>query len=185
MKLLSTIIFLTLTTLLLILSDNLSAQNPRTQSSGIYGLTELNLGYGLQGDVQPNDIGFAGLSALGGYWFTKSLTAGLGTGILAYNGSNAVPLYFEAGYFLREFGLGKMRIFLKADAGLLFRLNGNVDPLRVYVNPSVGLLIPISWQKDISVSLGYFTQYEQKLNVTDTPYQLTNFINAKIGLRFY
>jgi len=185
MKHLSATIFLTLTTLLLLISDNLSAQNPRTQSSGIYGLTELNLGYGLQGDVQPNYIGYTGLTALGGYWFTKSLTAGLGTGILAYNGSNAVPLYFEAGYFFREFGLGKMRIFLKADAGLLFRLNGNVDPVRFYGNPSVGMLIPISWQKDISVSLGYFTQYEQRLSEATTTYQLTNFINAKIGLRFY
>ena len=179
------IVILTLTALVFVSSGEIMAQNARGQSTGLYGLTELTVGYGLQGDVQPNEIGFTGLSVLGGYWLTKSLSAGLGAGILAYNGSNAVPLYFEAGYAFKEFGLGKMRLFIKADGGVLARLNGDVDAMRLFGNPSAGMLIPVAYHKEISVSLGYFTQYEQKLIDTKMQYQLTNFINAKIGLRFY
>jgi hypothetical protein len=96
-----------------------------------------------------------------------------------------VPFYLEGGYSFKEAGLGKMRFFLKADAGVLLRLNGEVDPARVFGNPQAGILIPVAYQKELSVSLGYFAQYEQKQQETSSQYQLTNFINAKVGLRFY
>lgn len=166
-------------------TKDLSAQSRHLSSDGVYNLTELNLGYGLQGNVQPNEIGFTGISTLVGYWLTRSLSAGLGAGILAYNGSNAIPLYFEGGYYFRPFGLGKTRFFIKADAGLLFRLNGDVEPVRVFGNPNAGLQIPLARHKDISISLGFFSQFEQKLQNNYQQYQLTNFVNAKVGLRFY
>lgn len=166
-------------------SGSISAQTYRYQSSGVYNLTELHIGYGLQGDVQPNEIGFTGLTTMAGYTFTRSLAAGLGAGILAYNGSNVVPLYFDGGYYFKNFGLGKMRIFIKADAGLLFRLNGEVSPTRFFGNPAAGILIPVARRKEISVSFGIFTQYDPN-NLDNTQQsQLTNFINARIGLRFY
>lgn len=161
------------------------AQVSQPQTRGVYGLTELHIGYGLQGVVQKNEIGFTGLSALMGYTFTKTLSAGVGAGILAYNGSNAVPVFVEGGYTLKPVGLGKMRFFVKADAGMLLKLNGNVDAARVFASPQAGILIPVAYHKELSLSFGLFSQYEQNKTEAGMPTQLTNFLNAKIGLRFY
>ena len=185
MKFHSLISILALTILSYVSPGEAVAQVSRPQTRGMYGLAELQVGYGLQGNVQPNEIGFTGLSLLAGYSFTQSLSGGVGVGIQAYNGSNAVPFYLEGGYSFKEAGLGKMRFFLKADAGVLLRLNGEVDQARVFGNPQAGILIPVAYQKELSVSLGFFTQYEQKQQEASSQYQLTNFINAKIGLRFY
>jgi hypothetical protein len=172
----------TLTTLIFTSLGEISAQSFRSQNSGLYGLAELHFGYGLQGNVEPNLIGFTGITGIAGYSFTRSISVGAGTGIFAYNGSNAVPLFFEGGYSFREFGLGKMRFFLKADAGLLIRLNGDVAPARIFGNPLAGLTIPVANRKEISVSLGFFTQYDPNYSNQS---QFANFLNAKIGLRFY
>lgn len=179
------IIILSLAILIFASLGNLAAQNYRYQSKGIYSLSELNIGYGLQGDVEPNQIGFSGLTTMAGYTFTRSLAAGVGVGILAYNGSNAIPLYLDGGYYFKNFGIGKMRFFIKADAGVLFRLNGEVSPTRYFGNPAGGLLIPIARHKEISVSFGIFTQYDPTVQDNTQQRQLTNFINAKIGLRVY
>jgi len=151
----------------------------------MYGLTELNLGFGLQGDVQANQIGFTGLSALAGYWLTPKVTAGLGVGFLGYNGSGSVPLFLEGGYYFDEFGLGKMRFFLKADAGILIGVTGDIPAMRAFGNPCLGLQLPISRSKEISVSLGFYSQMDQITTDNTQSNQLTNFINGKIGLRFY
>jgi hypothetical protein len=185
MKLYSYFSILIPVVMMLILPAEVMAQVTRPQSKGMYGLTELQVGYGLQGNVQPNEIGFTGLSLLAGYSFTQSFSGGVGVGIQAYNGSNAVPVYLEGGYSFKEAGLGKMRFFVKADAGVLIRVNGEVDQARVFGNPQAGILIPVAYHKELSVSLGFFSQWEQKPQETSSQYQLTNFINAKIGLRFY
>jgi hypothetical protein len=178
------IFILVLTMLIFISSRSISAQSYRYQAKGIYNLSELHIGYGLQGDVEPNKIGFAGLSTMAGYTFTRSLAAGVGAGFIAYNGSNAVPVFLEGGYYFGNFGIGKMRFFVKADAGLLIRVNGDISPTRYYGNPAAGLLIPVASHKEISVSLGVFTQWDPD-NTDNTQNQLTNFINAKVGLRIY
>lgn len=185
MKISIIFIILTLSSLVLAPAGKLSAQTSRTSSGGMYGLTELNLGFGLQGDVQANQIGFAGLSALAGYWISPKVSAGLGVGFLGYNGSKSVPIYLEGGYYFDEFGLGKMRFFVKADAGILTRVTGEIPALRAFANPSVGLQLPISRRKEISVSLGFFTQMDQITQDNTQSNQLSNFINGKIGLRFY
>jgi hypothetical protein len=185
MKLYSYFCILIPAVMIFIIPFETKAQVTRPQSKGAYGLTELQVGYGLQGNVQPNEIGFTGLSLLAGYTFTQSFSGGIGVGIQAYNGSNAVPVYIESGYCFEEIGLGKMRFFLKADAGVLIRLNGEVDQARVFGNPQAGILIPVAYHKELSVSLGFFTQWEQKQQEASSQYQLTNFINAKVGLRFY
>lgn len=161
------------------------AQRSHTASSGMYGLTELNLGFGLQGDTQANQIGFTGVSALAGYWLAPNVTAGLGVGILGYNGSGSVPLYFEAGYYFNEFGLGKVRFFIKANAGTLIGVKGDIPPARFFGNPCVGLQLPISRTKEISVSLGFFTQMDEVTKDNIKTSQLTNFLNGKIGLRLF
>ena len=176
---------LTVTLLVIALTGKVNAQTAHTPSSGMYGLTELNLGFGLQGDVQANQIGFTGLSALAGYWLNPKVSAGVGTGFLGYNGSGVVPLFLEGGYYFDEFGLGKMRFFLKADAGILIGVTGDIPAIRIFGNPSVGLQLPISRTKEISVSLGFFTQLDQITQGNIQSNQLSNFINGKIGLRFY
>lgn len=179
------LIFLTLTLLVFSPAEKVSAQTAHTPSTGMYGLTELTLGYGLQGDVQANQIGFTGISALAGYWINPKLSAGLGTGFLGYNGSGVVPLFLEGGYYFDEFGLGKMRFFLKADAGILIGVTGDIPAIRVFGNPCVGLQLPVSRTKELSVSLGFFTQMDQINQGNIQSNQLSNFINGKIGLRFY
>ena len=190
------IVILTLTTLLVLSSGEISAQNRRNhifdipthkaaRSTGLFDLTEVSIGFGLQGNVQPNEVGFTGLTTLIGYWFTPAVPVGIGTGILAYNGSNCMPLYIESGYYFDEFGMGKMSLFIKADAGLLFRLNGNIAPTRVYGNPSIGMLVPVFKRKEISFSVGFWTQWETDVKYDVDQNEFNHFITAKVGFRFY
>lgn len=173
-------------TLLIFASTGKSlAQNYRFEPKELFNLTELNIGYGLQGDVEPNEIGFSGLSTLIGYTLSHYWTTGLGVGIFAYNGSNCVPLYAEGAYRFNSFGLGKMRFFIKGDGGILIRLNGDVSPTRFYGNPAVGMLVPIARHKEISISLGWFAQWDPNNTDETKQGQLTDFINAKVGLRIY
>ncbi|HNW54028.1 MAG TPA: hypothetical protein PKN21_07140, partial [Bacteroidales bacterium] len=79
------ICILALTILSFVSPKEAVAQVSRPQTRGMYGLAELQVGYGLQGNVQPNEIGFTGLSLLAGYSFTQSLSGGVGVGIQAYN----------------------------------------------------------------------------------------------------
>lgn len=185
MKIITLFISLALSLLVFAPTATVSAQTAHTPNSGMYGLIDLNLGFGLQGNVEANQIGFAGLNAMAGYWISPNVAAGVGAGFLGYNGSGSIPLYLEGGYYFEEFGLGKMRFFLKADAGILIGVTGDIPAVRVFGNPCVGLQLPISRTKEISVSLGFFTQLDQITQDNTQSNQLTNFINGKIGLRFY
>ena len=195
MKNIFIVAILTLTTFVFSSFGKISAQSYRNPSRGIYDLTEVNLGYGLQGDTQPNVVGYSGLTTLLGYWFNPKVAGGAGVGIFAYNGSNAVPVYLEGGYYFNEFGLGKMRFFFKADAGLLLRINSssaqtsfwgdpNIPQTRFIGNPLAGIMIPIGHHKDVSISLGFYTQWDPN-NQDNTQNSFVNFINAKVGVRFY
>ena len=179
------IIIFILTTLIFISLKDACAQNSRFEKKKIYNLSELTIGYGFQGDVEPNQIAFTGITSMAGYSFSSAGGLGIGSGILAYNGSYSIPLYLEGGYYFREFGLGKMRFFAKADAGALFRLNGDIPPTRFFANPLGGMLIPVARHKEVSISLGFFTQWNP--NYEDYPEQneFDYFFNAKLGLRFF
>jgi hypothetical protein len=179
------IIIFILSALILISFEDIYAQNSRIEKRKIYNLTELNIGYGLQGNVEPNVIAFTGITTLAGYSFSSSGGMGIGSGIFAFNGSYSVPLYLEGGYYFKEFGLGKMRFFAKADAGANFRLNGDIPPTRFFVNPLGGILIPVARHEEVSVSFGFFTQWNPNYQDYSGQNQFDNFINAKFGLRFF
>jgi hypothetical protein len=147
-------------------------------SKGFYDITEFHVGYGLQGTEQADIVGRTGITTVAGYRFNHTLAAGLGTGLAAYNGGTSIPLYAEGGCYFGEFGLAKLRPFITADAGVLFPFYGDNTGTRIFGNPSVGLRIPMFSKKDISVSVGLFTQREKDGN-------LNNFINVKIGMMFF
>jgi len=185
MKKLFIIVFLTLTLVYLFSSGKVVAQSSHVKYRGMYFQPELNIGFGLQGELQPNEIGFAGLNATVGNWFSKKVTGGAGIGIQAFNGSNTVPLYLQGGYYFDEWGLGNLRFFARADAGLLFKLNGEVAPTRVFGNPSVGLLIPVARRRMVSFSLGFYSQWENKQSFDINQNDFNNFLNLKIGMLFF
>ena len=156
----------------------------RGKTSGFYNLTELTIGFGLQGYSQlayrPHNtkVACASISTMVGFWFTPSFTAGLGIGLMTYNYTNTVPAFLEAGYYFNEFGLSILRPFIKVDGGILYRLNGNIAQVRTFANPTAGLLIPVKNHLKLSVAAGYMTQWQSKS-------QAENFVTARVGLIFY
>jgi hypothetical protein len=144
----------------------------------IYVLTEMNLGYGAHYLDQPYEIRQAGISSLFGYRFSRALAVGLGAGLESYNSGLLAPLYFEAQFYPNRLTYGSVKPVISGATGYMVFLNGTETNINFFVNPSAGLLIPISFRSSLLVSVGVFTQWE--LGV-----QRYSFLNAKIGWLFY
>jgi len=187
MKQVFIISILTLTLLLYISPGEIAAQNnrvTRVRYEGMFVHPELNVGYGLQGNLEPHEISFAGFNTTAGYWFNQSVTGGIGVGLQAYNWSNTAPVYLQGGYYFNELGYGFFRFFLKLDAGLIIKLNGQVAPWRVFGNPSAGFIIPVARRRLVAFSLGYYTQWENAEEYDYGQNEYNSFINLKIGMPF-
>jgi hypothetical protein len=144
----------------------------------IYSLTEVNLGYGAHYLDQPYEIRQAGVSTMFGYRFSRALAVGLGAGLESYNSGLLAPLYFEAQFYPNRLTYGSVKPVITGATGYMVFVNGTETNINFFVNPSAGLLIPISYRSSFLVTVGVFTQWELSV-------ERYSFLNAKIGWLFY
>jgi hypothetical protein len=151
--------------------------------AGLYNITEGQYGIGLFVIDYPYSHYFAGATTALGWRFGSGFALGGGTGFLKYNEGYTVPLYADMRYFL---GGQKVKFFVAMPVGLLMNFDNFRDYSRIFGNPSVGLIVPVSGKTHLSFSTGLFTQIDREIfdNAEFNAPWHDSFINLKLGLLF-
>lgn len=151
--------------------------------AGLYNLTEAHYGFGLDVIDPPFTNHYAGVTTAFGWKFGGGFALGGGTGYLDYNEGYTIPLYADIRYFM---GKQRVKFFVAFPAGFLMNFDNFEDYSRVFGNPSLGLIVPLSAKTHLSFSSGLFTQINRKL-IDDPDFSAAwhdSFINLKLGLLF-
>jgi hypothetical protein len=155
-------ILLTLATLLII-TLHASAQEMVTPNKpfetfsstpGYMTINEISLGYGLSERDLPYEGSFAGFTTIHGYQINKSFSAGLGTGVIFYNGGTLVPLLFDFRYNIK---IAKITPYLWGDGGLLLDPSA-ISSTKLYINPGAGARYAFSRKVAMNLGVGFWTQ---------------------------
>lgn len=155
-------------------------------SSGFYNLTEVTYGFGLEVITTPFSHNHVGITTVNGLKFSNGFALGLGVGFLQYNYSDdnkgwMLPVYGDARYFI---GRQKNKFFVAADGGFLFNFEDFKEHARYFVNPQVGMIIPVAKSTHLSVAAGLYTQYDYDFFNRPDEGIRDSFINLKLGLLF-
>jgi hypothetical protein len=160
-----------------------TAQPVNVIGGGMYNITEGHYGFGLSEIDPPYSNHFAGVTTAFGWRFGGGLAAGGGTGFLKYNGGYTIPLYADLRYFM---GKQRNKFFIAIPGGFLLNFDNFKDYSRVFVNPSAGIIVPVTKNTHLSFSAGLFTQIDRDVfaDRDTSPYWRDSFLNMKLGLLF-
>jgi hypothetical protein len=141
---------------------------------GFFNITEISGGIGIYQVNRDYAKSLLNLTTIGGFGLSKHLTAGVGIGFAFYNGGNLQPLFADLRYF---FKLGKTRLFVSADGGILLN-SGKTETGRKYiVSPGAGVLLPLTDNLGLNIGASLYTQLMEGMDHD-------SFINAKAGITF-
>jgi hypothetical protein len=154
-------------------------------SGGYYNLTEATYALGLGITSTPFSYNHFGVTTVNGWRFAKGLAFGVGVGYLNYdygqdNAGWMLPVYGDVRYFI---GQQKNKFFVMADGGLLVNFKDFKDNGRYFLNPGLGIIIPLTKSAQLSFSAGLYTQYDYNFTKKESGYR-DSFINMKLGLLF-
>mgnify|MGYP000896487432 CR=1 FL=1 len=150
-------------------------------SGGMYSITEVHYGFGLQIIEPPFAHYYTGATSAIGWRLRGGLAIGAGTGFLKYNEGYTVPLYADLRYFM---GRQRVKFFFAMPAGFLFNFDNFRDNSKIFGNPSLGLIVPVFKNTHLSFSTGLFTQIDREIfddPSFNSPWH-DSFINLKLGL---
>jgi len=150
-------------------------------SGGMYSITEVHYGFGLEIIEPPFAHYYAGATTAIGWRLRGGLAIGAGAGFLKYNDGYTVPLYADLRYFM---GRQRVRFFFAMPAGFLFNFDNFRDNSKIFGNPSLGLIVPVFKNTHLSFSTGLFTQIDREIFDDpgfNGPWH-DSFINLKLGL---
>lgn len=151
--------------------------------AGLYSITEGQYGFGLFIVDYPFAHHVAGVTSAIGWRFGSGFAIGGGTGFLKYNEGYTVPLYADLRYFM---GNQRVRFFISMPAGFMLNFENFRDYSKIFANPGIGLLVPVSRNTQLSFSTGLMTQIDREIfddPSFDGPWH-DSFINLKLGLLF-
>ena len=154
-------------------------------SGGYYNLTELTYAFGLESINTAFSHNHFGITTVNGWRFGNGLAIGGGVGYLKYNISDEntgwmLPVYGDVRYFI---GQQKNKFFVMADGGVLVNFDDFSENGRYFLNPGLGIMIPVSKSTHLSFSAGLYTQYDYNFPKKEAGFR-DSFINMKLGLLF-
>ncbi len=158
-------------------------------SGGLYNITEAHYGFGLVHKNTPFSHHFSGITSIVGWRFGNGLALGGGLGWLPYDfGMDGrdpgwmLPVIGDARYYM---GKQKNKFFVMLDGGFLINFKDFKDQARYFMNPGLGLTVPLTSGSSLTFAAGLYTQYDYNFfgripegGIRDT------FINMKLGLSF-
>jgi len=165
-------------------SHTLFSTSSRPYSSvrgGYYNLTEIQYGFGLKEVNEPFSNHYMGISTINGYMLGGGLGLGVGVGYNQYNDGYTVPIFGDVRYVL---GKQRVKFFAAGEGGFMLNFKNFKDYSRVFVNPSLGIMVPLSAKTRLSFSAGLLTMWDRDLlNDSGAGYR-DSFVNMKLGLMF-
>ena len=154
---------------------------------GLYNITEGQYGFGLKWKNTPFSNRFAGATTAIGWRFSNGLAIGGGAGFLMYDfgiedhdSGWMLPVFADGRYYI---GKQKNKFFAMLDGGFLFNFQDFKDNARYFINPGLGISIPLTGNMQLSFAAGLFTQYDYNF-WTKEDGRRDSFINMKLGLTF-
>lgn len=160
-----------------------AAQPYAGTGGGLYGLTEGHYGFGLYIIEPPFAHYYTGATTALGWRFGNGFALGGGIGYLKYNDGYTMPLYADLRYFM---GRQRVKFFAAMPAGFMLNFENFRDYSKVFGNPSLGLIVPVSKSTHLSFSAGLLTQIDRDI-FDDSDFNAAwhdSFINLKLGLLF-
>lgn len=150
-------------------------------SSGYVSINDLTFGHGIGGTYSPYGKQFIGLTTIYGYQLNifglhirRSLIAGVGTGVLFYDGSPLIPLFLDFRYMRR---FNKISPYIYEDNGLLLNIGKLNSGTKMFINPGAGINLKISRTLAASIGAGLFVQIGPNVS-------RDSFVNLKLGLSY-
>jgi len=158
-----------------------SARQFSSVSGGFYNLTELQYGFGLKEIDVPFSNHYMGISTINGYMFGGKLGLGVGVGYNQYNDGYTVPVFGDVRYIL---GNQRVKFFAAGEGGFMLNFKNFKDYSRVFANPSLGIVVPLTAKSKLSFSAGLMTMWDRDLlNNSGAGYR-DSYINMKLGVLF-
>ena len=158
-----------------------SAKTYATQLGGLYNLTEIQYGFGLQQVQAPFSHHYMGISNITGFMFGSGLGLGVGIGYNQYNDGYTVPLFGDVRYVM---GNQRVKFFAAGEGGFMLNFQNFKDYSRVFANPTLGIMVPLTAKTRLSFSAGLLTMWDRDLiNNSGAGYR-DSYINMKLGLMF-
>ncbi|MDF1560987.1 MAG: hypothetical protein P1P83_12405 [Bacteroidales bacterium] len=158
-------------------------------TGGFYNITEGQYGFGLGYKNTPFSDHYAGITTVFGWRFGNGLALGGGTGFMLYDfgledreSGWMIPVIGGARYFI---GKQKNKFFLMFDGGFLLNFQDFSENARYFMNPGLGITIPLTSGTQLSFAAGLFTQYDYNFfgRIPDGGIR-DSFINMRLGLVF-
>ena len=148
---------------------------------GWYNLTEVQYGFGLAKINVPFSHHYAGVSTAFGYLFSGKLGIGAGLGYNQYNDGYTIPIFADVRYLM---GKQRVKFFAAGDGGFYLNFKNFKDYSRVFANPTLGIMVPLSKGTNLSFSAGLLTMWDRDvLNKSGAGYR-DSYVNMKLGLLF-
>lgn len=141
--------------------------------AGFINITEINAGTGVGLIDEPYSKSYFGVTTVNGYQFTRNIKAGLGVGVLAFNGGTLFPLYIDARY---SFSAQEFVPFVAGAGGMALSLKDLDGDTRIFINPSIGMKWVAANKTGISLSTGIMAMSGGGFR--------DSFINFKLGVEF-
>jgi hypothetical protein len=111
---------------------------------------------------------FVGITTIHGYQVDHSFVVAAGTGFLAYNGGNLIPLFMDLRYC---FPINPFTPYVLGDGGVLLNPSGST---KLFINPAVGVRYSMNRKIGFNFSTGLFVQKGDGIR--------DSFINFKLGV---
>jgi hypothetical protein len=111
---------------------------------------------------------FFGITTIHGYQVDQNFVVAAGTGFLAYNGGNLIPLFMDLRYC---FPINPFTPYVLGDGGVLLNPSGGT---KLFINPAIGVRYSMNRKIGFNFSTGLFVQKGD--NIRDS------FINFKLGV---
>lgn len=157
-------------------------------TGGLYNITEGQYGFGLVQKNTPFSHHFAGVTSVFGWRFGNGLALGGGTGFMLYDfgldGRESgwmLPVIADARYYI---GSQKNKFFVMLDGGFLLNFQDFKENARYFLNPGLGISIPLTSGTQLTFAAGLHTQYDYDFFKRPDEGIRDSFINMRLGLIF-
>lgn len=141
---------------------------------GYITVTEFTFGAGWSDGDVPYSQGYFGFTTLHAYHANETVMVGGATGMLFYDDGLLVPLYADMRVNLK---IDVLVPYLSASGGVLFNPSDFGSGVRIFINPAIGIMAPLSRSLAVNISGGYQLQMSQNTGSA-------SFVNGKAGITY-
>ncbi|MDT8402785.1 MAG: hypothetical protein RQ743_13945 [Bacteroidales bacterium] len=141
---------------------------------GFLTINEFTFGVGWADEDVPYSQGYLGFTTLLAYQENERLMVGLATGLLYYNDGFLVPVYADGRVSIK---IDILVPYLSFAGGILFNPSSFGPATHLFMNPSFGMMAPLSRNTALNISGGYLVQIAPRRGTSQ-------FINIKAGMTY-